>query len=79
MVSLIAGEVYGLNQVKHSSSTEKSAILRLSPVTQAFVDQLARDTGATLVFVCCKCDPRPALDSNALMLFNEECSAHGRS
>jgi hypothetical protein len=48
-------------------------------LTEAFLEQLEREHGATLVHVCCKCDINPALDSNALILVNEECGVHGRS
>jgi hypothetical protein len=48
-------------------------------LTQAFLDQLEREHGAKLVHVCCKCDVNPTLDSNALILVNEECAIHDRS
>jgi hypothetical protein len=48
-------------------------------LTQAFLDQLEREHGAKLVHVCCECEPNRALDSNALILVNEECAVHGRS
>jgi len=48
-------------------------------LTQAFLDQLEREHGATLIHVCCKCEPDKALDSNALILINETCPIHRRS
>jgi hypothetical protein len=48
-------------------------------LTKSFLEQLEREHGAALVHVCCKCDPNSALDSNALILVNEECAIHGRS
>jgi hypothetical protein len=40
---------------------------------------LERQHGATLVHICCKCDNNTVLDSNALILVNEECAIHGQS
>jgi hypothetical protein len=48
-------------------------------LTRAFLDQLEREHGASLVHVCCKCDVNPTLDSNALILINEECPTHRQS
>jgi hypothetical protein len=48
-------------------------------LTKSFLEQLEREHGAALVHVCCKCDNNSALDSNALILVNEECAIHGRS
>jgi hypothetical protein len=48
-------------------------------LTKAFLEQLEREHGASLVHVCCMCDHDKALDSNALILVNEECPTHGRS
>jgi len=48
-------------------------------LTKAFLEELEREHGAKLVHVCCKCDGEPALDSNSLILINEECPTHGRS
>jgi hypothetical protein len=53
--------------------------LPLSRVAQSFLEQLERDYGAALVHVCCKCEEDRALESNALLLFNEDCAIHGRS
>ena len=48
-------------------------------LTKLFLEQLEREHGTTLVHVCCKCDDDSALDSNALILVNEECPTHGQS
>jgi hypothetical protein len=48
-------------------------------LTKAFLEELERKLGGALVHVCCKCDNNSALDSNALILVNEECPTHGRS
>jgi hypothetical protein len=48
-------------------------------LTKLFLEQLEREHGGILVHVCCKCDTNNALDSNALILVNEECSTHGQS
>jgi hypothetical protein len=48
-------------------------------LTKEFLEQLERKHGASIVHVCCKCDENQALDSNALILVNEECPIHGRS
>ena len=48
-------------------------------LTQAFLEQLEREHGGSMVHVCCECDNDRALDSNALILLNEECPTHGRS
>jgi|HubBroStandDraft_4_1064222.scaffolds.fasta_scaffold289002_2 hypothetical protein len=51
----------------------------LSKLAKSFLEQLEREHGPILVHVCCICEPDSALDSNALILFNEECPIHGRS
>ena len=51
----------------------------LSRMARSFLEQLEREYGASLVHVCCQCEPDKALDSNALILFNEECHIHGNS
>ena len=48
-------------------------------LAKSFLEQLEREHGAELVSVCCKCEKDPALDSNALILLNEDCATHGRS
>jgi hypothetical protein len=48
-------------------------------LTKSFLEQLENQHGAKLIHVCCKCDDNSALDSNALLLMNEECPTHGRS
>jgi hypothetical protein len=48
-------------------------------LTKAFLDQLEREHGGSIIHVCCKCDENSALDSNALILVNEECATHGQS
>jgi hypothetical protein len=48
-------------------------------LTKAFLEQLEREHGAILVHVCCECDNNHTLDSNALILVNEECPTHGRT
>jgi hypothetical protein len=48
-------------------------------LTKQILEQLEREHGASLVHVCCKCDVNPTLDSNALILVNEECPIHHRS
>jgi hypothetical protein len=46
-------------------------------LTKRFLDQLQRESGGTLVHVCCLCDPKPDLDKKSLILFNESCPVHG--
>ena len=48
-------------------------------LTKAFLEKLELEHGAILIHACCKCEPDSALDSNALILVNEECPTHGRS
>jgi hypothetical protein len=48
-------------------------------LTKAFFEQLERKLGGSLVHVCCKCNDNSALDSNALILVNEDCATLGRS
>jgi hypothetical protein len=53
--------------------------LPLSRLAKSFLEQVEHEYGASLVHVCCKCEPNGALDSNALILFNEKCPTHGYS
>ena len=46
---------------------------------KSFLEQLEREHGSPLLHICCKCENNTDLDSNALVLFNEECPTHGRS
>lgn len=48
-------------------------------LTKAFLEDLERKHGATLSHVCCRCDRDLALDSNTMILVNEECPTHGDS
>jgi hypothetical protein len=48
-------------------------------LTTAFLEELERKHGATLIHVCCKCEIDYRLDSNALILVNETCLTHGDS
>jgi hypothetical protein len=52
--------------------------LPISKLAKSFLENLEREHGAILVHVCCQCEPNCELDSNALILFNEECQSHGR-
>ena len=62
-----------------NSSLERKELTALPrQLTKSFLEQLEREHGGTLVHACCKCDNNSALDSNALILVNEECAIHGQ-
>lgn len=48
-------------------------------LTKAFLEELENKLGGALIHVCCKCDIDLILDSNAMILVNEDCTTHGRS
>jgi hypothetical protein len=51
----------------------------LTNAAKSFLEQLEREHGATLAYICCRCEDNRELDSNVLILFNRECPVHGRS
>jgi uncharacterized protein YcfL len=41
------------------------------------MDQLEREHGGSLVYVCCACAQQSEIDHNAMVLFNRTCPTHG--